>query len=371
MYLIKIFSFIYFIIFSTLLYGQKLKATITGTALELPDLVPMGLYISPKNPSSREWFRFSVDVCNFGKKSSMRDTVVYIFVGGSNKPYIFTLNPVEPRSRQMFAKWIFLSAPGKYAAKVVVDPHNRIKESIETNNSKDFKFTVRKAENNEYLPDLLLDTLSWYPKETCKNVQIEFKAGIKNIGAVNAPKSKAAINVGNRLPFLIDVPEIPPVSTRIISVKKTFSIAKGYNVIAYADWGNKIREYSERNNKKSKSLRIIEKNCCTDLALPAGVWVIPKYPTVGTPFRINVRIHNFGKKEPVKSTTLHLYIDGSTVPYMFDVAPIAPRSSRWYYRTFTFTRPGKYTARAVIDPDKKIAECRKDNNTRQTEFRVK
>jgi len=143
-----------------------------------------------------------------------------------------------------------------------------------------------------------------------------------------------------------------------------------YIVTAYADYGNKIKEYDEEDNKKSETF-VVYDNCCPDLVVSDNyVWIWPKSPKAGEKFDLRVRVFNNGLKKNLHHTTLEIYVGGSSTPYVFDVGPIGPQDERTYRQEISFSRPGKYIARAVVDSDNKVKECSEKNNRGQVTFRV-
>ena len=366
----KLYAFIFLLIFilTSFLPCQNLKATLKATIAELPDLVAYQLWIWPDNPTSREWFDIRVRVYNKGSKASMQSTM-NIFVGGSNKPHKITIDPLAANDAKMYTKKIFLSKPGKYLARLVVDPENKIKESNEGNNTKQIVFRVKKADSQEYLPDLTVSTPYFVPKVPCTDDQITFRITVHNNGAVAAPASKAAIRVGGGTPVILDIPMINPKEFKSASLAKILPIAQKYRVVVYADYGNKIKEYDEGNNEKSKNFEVFG-NCCPDLTTN-HVWVWPKNPVTGEEFDIRFWITNKGKKKSPRPTTVNIYVGGSTRPYVLNVIAWGPNAGMMYKQKIILNKAAKYVARVVIDPENKIRECREDNNKRQIEFRVK
>jgi len=360
--------FLLYFILVTFLPSQTLKATLKATIAELPDLEAYQLWIWPNNPTSREWFDIRVRVYNKGSKASPESTM-NIFVGGSNKPFKITIYPLAAKDARMYTQKVFLNAPGKYSARFVVDPDNKIKESNEYNNTRQFEFRVRKADNPEYLPDLMVNKPYSEPKKPCTDDQINFRITVHNNGAVAAPASKAAIRIGGGTPVLLDVPVINPKEFKSVSLAKILPVAQKYRVVVYADYGNKIKEYDEGNNEKSNSFEVFG-NCCPDLTTN-NVWVWPKNPVVGEEFEIRFWITNNGKKKSPLPTTVNIFVGGSTRPYVLNVIAWGPNTGKMYQQKISLSKAAKYVARIVIDPANIIKECREDNNTGQCTFRVK
>lgn len=364
---ILIFIFLSFFIFITFLSSQTIKATMAGQ----PDLAISNFWNWPKTPTSREWFDIKVRVYNLSDTALTRQTALHIFVGGSNRPYILPISSFAAKKSRDFIQRVFLDAPGKYVARAIVDPENRIQEIREDNNTKRMEFRVRQAASNEYLPDLSIYTPNYMPEKPCTDDHIEFKATITNIGAVRSPRSKAAIKIGGGTPHLIDVPQILPGEYKKISFSRVLPIARTYKVTVYADYNNKIKEYDEGNNEKSNSF-VVYDNCCPDYTISNNyVWIWPKNPKAGEKFDLRVRIFNVGHKKPLNHTTLKIYVGGSITPHVLNVSPISAHSERTIDQELSFSRPGKYRVRVYVDRENKVRECREDNNKGHVVFRVK
>ncbi|MCK5004083.1 MAG: hypothetical protein KAS21_03300 [Candidatus Aminicenantes bacterium] len=356
-----------FFVFITILPGQTIKATAAG----YPDLMISNFWNWPKNPTSREWFDIKVRVYNISNTALANQTELHIFVGGSGRPYIIPFSSLGANKSRDFIKRVFLDVPGKYVARAVVDPENKIMEIKEDNNTRQLKFSVRKAGSSEYLPDLTISSPSFEPKKPCTGDPIRFRISVHNHGAVAAPPSKAAIKIGGGTPIPVDIPAVNPEEYKVVYFTKIIQVAQKYRVTVYADYRNNIREYNEGNNQKSKDFEVYA-NCCPDLVVTDNyVWIWPKNPKVGDKFDLRVRVFNNGLKKPLHHTTLKIYVGGSTTPHILNVSPIGPESERTFEKELSFSRPGKYIVRAVVDAENKVRECREDNNRGRVVFRVK
>ena len=363
----KIFVSTFLILFISIscLPGQTFKATMA----KRPDLVAYQLWIWPNKPTSREWFDIRTRVYNMSNHPLQQNAVIHLFVGGSKDPYVINVAPLGAKKERMYTRKIFLDVPGKYRARVVVDPGNKIRESRENNNTKQITFRVRKAENQDYLPDLSVGAPYFEPKKPCIDDQIKFRISVHNHGAVAAPPSKAAIKIGGGLPVSLNIPAIDPEEFKSVSYTHLLPVARKYVVTVYADYGNKITEYNEGNNKKSKNFEVFDQ-CCPDL-VAYQLWIWPKNPKAGEKFDIRCRIYNKGLKPTLTPTEVNIYVGGATTPYVLNIGQYSYLDAKMFTQEISLNRAGKYVARIVVDPNRKIKECRKDNNERKIEFRVR
>ena len=244
---------------STILYFLSIVAvllTSPGTMAAdngKPDLVITNFWIWPKTPTSREWFDIRVRVRNASETALTGQTTVNIFVGGSSKPYTMSLGSLGANKDRDFEQRIFLDTPKKYTARAIVDPDNKVAESREDNNTKKLGFTIKKAKSNEYLPELSIYKPHFSPDKPCTDDQIKFRISIINNGAVRSPASKGAVRVGGGQPKLLDFPPINPGESASVTVSSQITRPGKYRVTAYADYGNKIKEYDEGNNTKNNN----------------------------------------------------------------------------------------------------------------------
>jgi len=359
-----IFLFIYSFIIFTFLPCQ----TVVAAVEDRPDLKVTNFWIWPKDPTSREYFDISVRVRNLGKSATVNNTVVHMYIGGSMTPHSLILPPLKVSGKITLKKKILIATPGKYLARSVADPENKINEIDENNNTKQFTFRIREADNKEFLPDLYVYTPSFKSKNICNNSPIEFRVSVKNIGAVTSPPSKTFFLIGGVAQATFEFPPIDPGKTNTEIYTKFLQSAGNYTATAYADFGNKIKEYDEGNNEKSKNFTVLA-NCIPDLVL-SNFWIWPKEPKRGEEFTISVRIYNIGNKTTVGNRQVHVFVGGSATPYTFNFGPLEPGRKLEFRKKLTFNTPGKYLARAIVDPFNKVPESDENNNKKQFNFRV-
>ncbi len=334
-----------------------------------PDLEITSIWIWPKNPTSRDWFDIRVRVRNTGNNVTKKHTTLNLYVGGSSTPYSFIIGFIQPGRDQTTVKRILLDKAGNYRARAVVDPGKLIIEKREDNNSKELRFKVKQASSQDYLPELEASVYKQEPNEPCTDDTINFTGRITNKGVVKSPDSVAAIQVGGARPVRIFVPPLEPNESKRLTLTKNLPTPGKYKVTVVADYYNRIIEYNEKNNTDSLNFEVFG-DCCVDYYV-SSVWIWPKNPKVGENFDIRMRVSNRGKKAATKSTTVSLFIGGSTVPVTFTLNPLAPKKEWTKYHTVSFSRAGIYKTRILVDRERKITECRKDNNEKSLTFRVK
>ncbi|MCJ7603567.1 MAG: hypothetical protein MUO63_18965 [Desulfobulbaceae bacterium] len=334
-----------------------------------PDLIITNFWIWPENPTSRNWFDIRVRVRNAGNNVTKNNTTLNLYIGGSPTPYSFTIGFIQPGKDMTKEKRILLDKAGNYIARAVVDPGNLIIEKREDNNSKELRFKVKQASNQDYLPELEASVYKQEPNEPCTDDTINFSGRITNKGIVKSPASVAAIQIGGATPVLISVPSLEPNQYKSLTLTKNLPTPGKYKVTVVADYYNRITEYNEKNNTDSLNFEVFG-DCCVDYDV-SNFWIWPNNPKAGETFDIRMRVYNRGKKTATKSTTVSLFIGGSAVPVTFILNPLAPKKEWTKYHTVSFSRAGRYTTRIFVDTERKISECRKDNNEKSMSFNVK
>jgi subtilase family serine protease len=108
-----------------------------------PDLWPHRMWVLPANPTVRDTIEVNVWVRNSGRRPTTA-TDLKIYVGGSSRPYTFSVAPINAWDERRYSQKIILDRPGKYRAKFVVDPRGDVDECKEDNNTRYLDFEVKR-----------------------------------------------------------------------------------------------------------------------------------------------------------------------------------------------------------------------------------
>jgi|GEM_PF-2165394 len=112
----------------------------------LPDITLKDAEIKPANPTTNDMIHFTARVINIGEVES-GPLSCGVRVGGESQPYpgYYGGIPVDSPQAQKFAvaRGLRITRPGNYVVRFVVDTHNQVKESDETNNQITLHFTVQ------------------------------------------------------------------------------------------------------------------------------------------------------------------------------------------------------------------------------------
>jgi len=156
----------------------------------------------------------------------------------------------------------------------ILDPNNTAKESNTKNNSKTVRLVCKKPglseakiikpeakvlEPRQIKPDLTVKMMKIEPANPTTEDTIKFSAFITNIGAADAPQSKAGIRIGGETnPMVWDKPVITPQSSNAIVRLKRLTVPQNYRVTFIADAMDDVSESDENNNEKYLAFKVTE-----------------------------------------------------------------------------------------------------------------
>ncbi len=185
-----------------------------------------------------------------GEKAKL---TIYLFDKKWSEKPIVEVDP-ERKLQKPGGKLIYI--PGlrirrKGRIRVVADSFNFIKETNEKNNSKEVTLYCRKK------PDLYVSMIKVVPQRPKVGQKVKVMARVRNAGNAPAAPTRVAIFIGKeRVPKTFEIPRLRPgrYSTAIRTV--TFRRAEKKKVVAIADYGNRVKEARENNNKKIGYFRV-------------------------------------------------------------------------------------------------------------------
>lgn len=149
----------------------------------------------------------------------------------------------KPGSKLVYLPGLTIRVKGRI--KIVVDPLNFVKESDEKNNSKEVTLYCKRK------PDLYVSRIKVIPGKAKIGENVEIKVVVKNGGKVPARATNVAIFVGNeKIPKTYPLPKLGPGGSATVIRTANFMRAEKKRVIAVVDYGNKVNEGNEKNNRK-------------------------------------------------------------------------------------------------------------------------
>ncbi len=310
-----------------------------------PDLIVESITWSPENPSIGDKVTFSVTVKNRGNYRAGGSNVDF-YIDGYSRGYRFVMS-TEPGAT-VNQTFIWTALPGSHSVSAFADILRQAKESDETNNEKTVTYATA-------APDLIIDSITWSPKNPSENTMITLKVTIKNQGSGKAEYSLVDYYVDGIYRDSAHIGQLD------IGAKTTTTIdwitrAKPHTFEAIADAGNRVIESDETNNTKSIDMPTPS----PDLVIQDITWS-PSSPLILHRMTFTVTFKNQGK-----STSgicyLYLYIDNA-YKYTHFLTPIAPGATET--RTTSWTaKKASHEIRAVIDEENYINESNEDNNTK-------
>ncbi len=155
----------------------------------------------------------------------------------------------KPKGKLVYMPGLKIRVKGRI--RVVADATNYIKETNEKNNDKEVTLYCRRR------PDLYISMVKIVPGRPRIGQSVLMKVRVRNAGNAVAPPAKVAIFVGNeKIPRIFELPRLRPGRYSTVVRKATFRRAEKKRMLAVVDYGNKIRETNERNNRKVVYFRV-------------------------------------------------------------------------------------------------------------------
>lgn len=310
-----------------------------------PDLIVDSIAWSPESPSIGDTVTFSVAVKNRGNYRAGGSNVDFC-IDDYSRGYRFVMG-IEPGAtvNQTFT-WTAL--PGSHAVKAFADILKQVKESDETNNEKTVTYATA-------APDLIVDSITWSPKNPSENTMITLKVTIKNQGNGKAEHSVVDFYVDGIYRDSAYIGKLD-IGAKTTATMNWITRGKLHTFEAIADASSKVIESDENNNTKSIDLPTPS----PDLVIQDITWS-PSSPLILHRMIITVTLKNQGKSTS-GSCYLYLYID-NVYKYTHFLTPIAPGATETRITSLT-AKKASYEIRAVIDEENYVHESNEANNTK-------
>ena len=216
-----------------------------------PDLIVQDISWDKGSPKQGDTITFYVKVKNQGSGSAGTSTVKYYidgsYVGSDTVPSL----SVGSTSTQTFT-WK-ANKCGNVQVKAIADATNAVDESNEDNNERSEIFEIPCEK-----PDLIIQDISWEPKNPNKGDTVTFTAIVKNQGPESTGKATFIKYFVDGT--LIDTGLVPALSGGSTSTQKfTWTANKCGDVLVkvVADYWNDVEETNEENNERTETVNII------------------------------------------------------------------------------------------------------------------
>jgi subtilase family serine protease len=123
----------------------------------------------------------------------------------------------------------------------IIDEDNQSTESDESNNTRTVVLPA---------PDLIIDSLTWWPENPTEIVPVSFTASIRNRGYGRSSGTLLSCSIDGAAPTSLETGEISPGGTSTVIF--TYSFVPGEHTIRLmADSNDAIAESNESNNEKT------------------------------------------------------------------------------------------------------------------------
>ncbi len=179
--------------------------------------------------------------------------VLYLFDKKWSDKSIAEVDPTrklqKPGGKLVYLPGLRIRVKGRI--RVVADSSNYIKEANEKNNEKEVTLYCR------HKPDLYISMVKILPGKPKVGQKVVLKVRVRNAGNAAAPPTKVAIFVGmEKTPRTFDLPKLRPGRYWTVTRTVFFRRAEKKEMVAIADYGNRVREVNEKNNRKVVYFRV-------------------------------------------------------------------------------------------------------------------
>jgi uncharacterized repeat protein (TIGR01451 family) len=310
-----------------------------------PDLLVKNIVWSPANPSKGDAVTFTIVFENQGSGRSDECLVNFFIDGIAQSTKTVAAINANATSNVTYS---WTAKTDAHELKAIVDCYQTVTESNESNNEYTTSMTTLR-------PDLVVKDISWLPVEAVVGDTVTLSIVVANEGSGNAEPSRAICYVNGAVAGYIDFPVIEAGKKETNTLE--WVAEKGMNAVSVtADYGGKIIESQEENNRLSTTIPVVP----PDLII-TNITYDPENPPIGDTVTFTVFIYN----------------QGGGIAHNFDVAnylddnllTIEHVGTLTYGTTANVTttwksQSGKHTFKAVIDPGNIIPESEEDNNQR-------
>lgn len=202
-------------------------------------------------------------------------------------------------------------------------------------------------------PDLVVESMSWYPEAPVLGDTVTFTATIRNQGDSPAGPSRIAYYIDDTFPYSDDIDRIEADSA-ITNTLTWESQAGEHTIKAVIDCDDSVAEANEDNNEKTYAFSVL----AADLIIESITWS-PENPSIGNTVTFTIMVKNQGNKN-AGCSHIDFLIDDNSRGHR-ETPRITPGGN--FTETYSWiAMSGSHVVRAVADPLNKVTESDEANN---------
>jgi subtilase family serine protease len=312
-----------------------------------PDLIIQSLSWSPASPSKGDSITFSVNIRNQGNSRSRTNRLIF-YINGTSRGFqdVYPLDPGSSTTKTY--NWVAQS--GQHNIRAVVDVNDIVDESNEANNEYTCTFSTLP-------PDLIIDSIVWYPENPSKNDDVSFNATIKNQGAGRSDPCQLAYYIDGDFQSLLMVNPLEAGTSENV----TFSwnaLSDLHEIKLIVDYNNTLVESDENNNTRTVGFMTLR----PDLFVKDITWS-PLDAGVGDDVTLTATIANQGAGR-AELFRVVCYVNGRYAGFV-DIQQLNADAETTASFSWTATNSTNNIS-VVVDSDSLLVESNEDNNKTTT-----
>jgi len=317
------------------------------------DLIVESITWSPSAPLVGQHVTFTVTVKNQGYADISGVTLLQFDVDSLNYySYIGGIN-AGARVSATFNAWV--AKPDMHILRAVADAENIIVESDESNNMN----TTTISPLYPLPPDLLIQNITWSPKNPVIGEKVDFTATVLNQGSGGAGPSSISFYMDD---FYLGVASVSPLNSgQTTPINLAWQARGGLHALkAVADSSQIVTERNETDNVFTTSITVL----APDLIIKDASWT-PATPSQGDSVTFTITVSNQGTYK-ANHSSLDYFINDSPRGnhYLEGLEPGAAVT-----KAFTCIAPSDhFDFKAVADIEDRIPETDETNNTNKITF---
>ncbi|MEJ7614743.1 MAG: CARDB domain-containing protein [Candidatus Fervidibacter sacchari] len=295
-------------------------------------------------------FIVKVTLKNLGKDALQPIEVRFVY---GNQEAIKTVNGLRENGETMVHAQ-FVAEAGISSVRVIVDPNNRVAERDERNNE------IAVSMPTIGVPDLEIIALELTPARPAEGDVVRITAKVRNNGAPLKGGFTVAFYVDDTLIYNEPSPQPNLGRGEVMEVNQHFRYTRTQQIAkAIVDLNDAILETDETNN--SLEIPIIPLGAAPDL-LVTKITINPQQPQAGSWVTFSAEVKNQG--DICSDIPVRFIVDGTpittvTIPMLKAGATVTVTTMNSGWRA----QIGSHSVTVVIDPEGKLAESNRDNNT--------